>query len=228
MTGLEVRDASSSLHLSACSVSDFPGTHCDGAGVRAVLVLSHASAELHGLTVRDVECGVVIGMASANIMNCDVSNTSESCIAFRAGATGKVENCVLARSRSRHGLYASGGGTNVEAQNCRCAHSNLFEFDFKILNLSFNFLNFCICCRFVDNKEAGAAANHGGYVLLNLCETQRNALGGVMVLRNASIKATDCTSFDDEVRDSPLPLHMHLCHHTHLFLNSTLSQRSSM
>lgn len=120
MTGLEVRDAGSSLALSACTISEFPTANCEAAGVRGILILSHASAELHGLTVRDVECGIVVGMASANILNCDVSNTIESCVAFRAGATGKVENCVLSGSIQKHGLYASGGGTNVEAQNCRC------------------------------------------------------------------------------------------------------------
>lgn len=130
MTGLEVRDAGSSLELSACRVSNFPTANYDASGVRGVLVLSHASAELHGLTVRGMQCGVVVGMASANIMNCDVCDTLDSCIAFRAGATGKLENCLLAGSQEKHGLYASGGGTTVDAQNCRhapCMFENMFQ-----------------------------------------------------------------------------------------------------
>lgn len=57
----------------------------------------------------------------------------------------------------------------------------------------------------MGNKEIGAAANHGAHVVVNLCETQRNQRGGIMVLRNATVKATDCTSFDDQARHSPAP-----------------------
>ena len=35
---------------------------------------------------------------------------------------------------------------------------------------------------------------------MSLCETQHNGRGGIMVLRNASIKATDCTSLADQAR----------------------------
>lgn len=43
-------------------------------------------------------------------------------------------------------------------------------------------------------------------MVVNLCETQRNQRGGMVVLRNASVKATDCTSFDDTAR--PPPVHV--------------------
>ena len=119
-----MRDANSTLELAACRVSDFPTANCDVSGVRGILVLSHASAELHGVTVHGMQCGVVVGMASAALLNSDVCETVDACVAFRAGATGKVDNCLLAGSQEKHGLYASGGGTNVEAQNCRWEHNS--------------------------------------------------------------------------------------------------------
>lgn len=169
-----MKDEGSIVKLATCTLKDFLPLYNDTFSVRGVHAHSGSKAELGDVKVSGGVFAVdVRSSAEAQLVNCIIKDAIQSCVVVRDGAHGKLEGCVLERTKMNlpktFGLYVDGTGSVVRANRTKL----------------------------LEHAQSGAFVRSSGALVAYACMSAGNHVAGFVVHTNSLMELTDCTSERD-------------------------------
>lgn len=163
--GVEVKDEGSSIKLARCNLHEISSRYEQ----LATWVHESSSTHLSNVSITGMCFGVLVIHASAELVQCNVSDSLRDCIRFRS-ASGKLDPCTLSGSKSSHGLCVIGAGSCVHAAQC-------------------HFLG--------NTEQCGATARGGGRLTADACMSSDNRVGYSACREGSVLVLTNCSSTCD-------------------------------